>query len=127
MDITGRIIRENAGLLISQLVYREFSFEEASRFLPLALRSMMEVAAPARELMFLSASEHEATQFIVNSIDIETLAERAGIETDLARAGITGLAPRVLELLAGGEVLPGAAGGLERVPSQAGMPALRNS
>ncbi len=99
MKIVNEIIEKNGGLLISLLVYREFSFDQATRFLPLMVNTAIDIMKQQEVALLLSASGAISMEALLQKIDINFLAEKIAIEPRLAESGVVVLLPRLLGLL----------------------------
>lgn len=103
MDTMNEIIKNNAGLLTSLLIYREFNFEQATRFLPQAANAAMAVVKKEDLACMSLAGTPLSLEALLQKIDINLLAVTAAIEPELARSGVAALLPKLLELLGNGE------------------------
>lgn len=99
MHNVKQIIERNAGLLTSLLIYREFSFEEANRFLPQAVSEIVTLLA-TEDKRLLTARFHALDTSLMQQIDIHSLAGAVAIDVDQARDGVSVLLPRLFDLIA---------------------------
>lgn len=101
MNITHRIIEANGGLLTSLLIYKEFSFDQAVRFLPQAIHAIVGAAIHEKKVQ-PTVLERNAFMVVLNErIDVGLLAMSASIDPAQVKEGILVLLPKVLELIDG--------------------------
>ena len=99
MDITNKIIEINGGLLTSLLIYKEFSFEESVRFLPEAVRTVVNVVSLQDISQFMSPEGRSSVMVLMQKIDIDLLALNTSIEPVLAKDGMLVLLPKIMGLI----------------------------
>ena len=98
MEKMNEIIESNAGLLTALLIYSEFTFEQAKRFLPHAARTITGAEAASGVTVLNAAARTLSHSTLLQTIDINALAAKAAIDPALARAGLIALLPKLLEL-----------------------------
>lgn len=103
MDIANRLIDTNGGLLTSLLIYKEFNFEQAVRFLPQAMSAVVKLVTYEGSVQLPSSDGAISLAKLMQKIDINLLAVNTSIDPVLAHAGITELLPKILELLGNGQ------------------------
>jgi hypothetical protein len=122
MEKMNEIIEHNVGLLTSLLIYSEFNFDQAHRFLPYAAQTVMGAVAVSEISVSNSAARALSLSTLLQTVDINALAAKAAIDPQLARAGLIALLPKLLELLGTGvaaadnEVLPDLMSGVGKRP-----------
>ncbi len=99
MDITNKIIEINGGLLTSLLIYKEFSFEQSVRFLPEAVRTVVNVVSLQDVSQFTSSDSTSSVMALMQKIDIDLLALNTSIEPILAKDGMLVLLPKIMGLI----------------------------
>lgn len=103
MNIVNEIIETNSGLLTSLLIYKEFNFEQASQFLPQAVRAIAAVISDEEVTAVSLAGSHLPVATLLRKVDINRLAVTAAIDVEQASAGVVALLPKLLELLGSNE------------------------
>lgn len=99
MDIANRLIDTNGGLLTSLLIYKEFNFEQAVRFLPQAVSAVVKLVTYEGSVQLPSSDGAISHAKLLQKIDINLLAVNTSIDPVLAHAGVSELLPKILELL----------------------------
>ncbi len=99
MDIANRLIDTNGGLLTSLLIYKEFNFEQAVRFLPQAMSVVVKLVTYEGSVQLPSSDGVISLAKLIQKIDINLLAVNTSIDPVMAHAGISELLPKILELL----------------------------
>ncbi len=99
MDITNKIIEINGGLLTSLLIYKEFSFEQAVRFLPEAVRTVVNVVSLQDVSQFMLPDSTSFQVGVMQKIDIDLLALNTSIDPLLAEEGMSVLLPKIMMLI----------------------------
>lgn len=103
MNRVNEIIETNSGLLTSLLIYKEFSFGQATQFLPQAVRAIAAVISDEHVATASAAGSHLPVATLLQKIDINLLAVAAAIDVEQASDGVAALLPKMLELLGSGE------------------------
>ena len=99
MDLVKQFLDVKGGATISALADAGFSRDQATRFIPEAIRDLVG-AVQSQDLQRLldTDSAQQASQ-LLRAVDISALAARLGIGKDMAGAGITTMIPQLLGLI----------------------------
>lgn len=103
MNIVSEIVENNSGLLTSLLIYKEFRFDQASAFLPHAVRSIVAVVMEQADNDRFVSERSCAIATLMQQIDIPKLAADVAIDVERASTGVAALLPKVLEIMVCGE------------------------
>jgi hypothetical protein len=116
MDLIQNFMDKESGSIISELISQGFSAEQANRFLPEALATLMQGLKGAD--LFGSANSDGLTS-LSDSVDFAALSARTGVDSSNAETGLKALIPCLIAFLKDNRGLPGLlgeqAGGLTSV------------
>ena len=97
MDILKNMLGGSQGAdLLSTLTGAGFSAEQAEKFLPAASESVMQ-AASGMDL----GGAGDMVNSLLQNIDIQSLADKVGLDPSMVTNGLTALLPQLIEMLKG--------------------------
>lgn len=95
MDIIKELISSQGGKLVEQLTQSGFSAEQADQFIPEASNSIIDAIKDKG----VGAIADGSASSLMDSININGLASKLGIESGLAQNGMQSILPIVLSFL----------------------------
>jgi hypothetical protein len=96
MDLIQNFMDKESDSIISELISQGFSAEQANRFLPEALATLVQGLKGAD--MFGSANSDGLTK-LSDSVDFDALSARTGVDSSNAETGLKALIPRLIAFL----------------------------
>jgi hypothetical protein len=107
MDLIKSLIKEKGGDLVSHLTEKAgFNAEQAEAFVPEAFTSVMDAVK--------GGADAKDTDGLLGKIDLAGLASKVGIDSGMAKGGLTAILPMIMSLLGS------KAGGLGAITSMFG-------
>ena len=128
-DILRELISNHGSELISALTESGFSRDQAENFLPEAGQGIVDAFGDSSDLVELLGSDTSTVvASILEKIDTESVASKAGLDESMVNSGFSALIPKVLAIfkseggvlasLIGGEGGRGLLGGLNSLMSK---------
>lgn len=99
MDLVKQFLDAKGANAISALAEAGFNSEQASRFIPEAIRDLVGAVQSQNLQGTLGTDNVQQASQLLGAIDISAMAARLGISKDMAGAGITALIPQFLGLI----------------------------
>jgi len=96
MDLIQTFMDKESGSIIGELISQGFSAEQANRFLPEALATLMQGLKGAD--LFGSANSGGLTS-LSDSVDFAALSARTGVDSSNAETGLKALIPCLIAFL----------------------------
>ena len=119
MDLIQNFMDKESGSIISELISQGFSAEQANRFLPEALATLMQGLKGADFADLFGSANSDGLTSLSDSVDFAALSARTGVDSSNAETGLKALIPCLIAFLKDNRGLPGLlgeqAGGLTSV------------
>jgi len=110
MDLIQNFMDKESGSIISELISRGFSAEQANRFLPEALATLVQSLKAADFADLFGSASSGGLARLLDSVDITGLASRTGVDSSNAKTGLNAVIPRLIAFVKDNQGLSGLLG-----------------